>query len=571
MEEDAPKPSPITMILYVIDNGERNPSQNWEIIPKKKYIIGRSKKEVDLPLNIKLLSRKHAELIYYDSKTIMIKDLNSRNGTFINKVKIEPLKETFFTNKQKLSFGNTNNEIIFFDKSEQHKEDFALTDSEKSQKSESGKKIEINKENEKILKNENLEEINTDIKPDKRSEKNIPINNQRKERESEKGNEDKMNERERELINENNNYERYNKNSKEPSRQIELERDKNKQHSISNRDTFKNKREYSREREEYSSSYGRRSEKINLLNKNRKSHQISNKSDSRKANYSRSRSRSHSGSRETLVHQNNRVQKVENPQEKFPYNKENNSYDLERERLKREYDRGFANYERRQEEEEENFKRRERERNNYYDDERRRDYNRNNYFEEGNRILLRPEKLDIVMNQNYEDKRNNIMNKEDDMGFIKCYVFLFVVSLQFRHQPVQSSVYGEYIGSEWQCACPKAGVSFPLPAVQCLQFLSVFSVESHRLCFDVTQFAVLHANVSVAAQGDVVAFYLYDAMKHEAFVGQFRQHGLPQLRVGALSQHGAVAVVFQEGPHADAAQTQRHRLTLIEQGDDGRQ
>jgi pSer/pThr/pTyr-binding forkhead associated (FHA) protein len=440
MEEDAPKPSPITMILYVIDNGERNPSQNWEIIPKKKYTIGRSKKEVDLPLNIKLLSRKHAELIYYDSKTIMIKDLNSRNGTFINKVKIEPLKETFFTNKQKLSFGNTNNEIIFFDKSEQHKEDFALTDSEKSQKSESGKKIEINKENEKILKNENLEEINTDIKPDKRSEKNIPINNQRKERESEKGNEDKMNERERELINENNNYERYNKNSKEPSRQIELERDKNKQHSISNRDTFKNKREYSREREEYSSSYGRRSEKINLLNKNRKSHQISNKSDSRKANYSRSRSRSHSGSRETLVHQNNRVQKVENPQEKFPYNKENNSYDLERERLKREYDRGFANYERRQEEEEENFKRRERERdrerdrkrdrererererNNYYDDERRRDYNRNNYFEEGNRILLRPEKLDIVMNQNYEDRRNNIMNKEDDMGFIKCYV-----------------------------------------------------------------------------------------------------------------------------------------------------
>lgn len=131
---------------------------------------------------------------------------------------------------------------------------------------------------------------------------------------------------------------------------------------------------------------------------------------------------------------------MENPQEKFPYNKENNSYDLERERLKREYDRGFANYERRQEEEEENFKRRERERdrerdrkrdrererererNNYYDDERRRDYNRNNYFEEGNRILLRPEKLDIVMNQNYEDKRNNIMNKEDDMGFIKCYV-----------------------------------------------------------------------------------------------------------------------------------------------------
>ena len=170
MEENSPNNSPITMILYTIDNDKRTPSQNWEIIPKKKYIIGRSKKEVDLPLNLKLLSRKHAELIYYDSKTIMIKDLNSRNGTFINKLKIETMKETFFTNKEKLSFGNTNNEIIFFDNSEQHKDNLPLTDSEKNQESDNEKKesnekqIEINRENEKIVKYENLEEINTDIK-----------------------------------------------------------------------------------------------------------------------------------------------------------------------------------------------------------------------------------------------------------------------------------------------------------------------------------------------------------------------------------------------------------------------
>ena len=240
MEENTPQPSPITMILYIIDNDKKSPSQNWEIIPKKKYIIGRSKKEVDLPLNLKLLSRKHAELIYYDSKTIMIKDLNSRNGTFINKLKIDPLKETFFTNKETLSFGNTNNEIVFFDNSEQHKDNLLLTDSDKSKESEidknekSEKKIEINRENQKIFKNEDMEIINTDINNNEKMEKTKnPIINERKEKESEREIEEGFNERERESNN-NNNYEIYNKKSKEPSNQRELEREKNKQRSISN-------------------------------------------------------------------------------------------------------------------------------------------------------------------------------------------------------------------------------------------------------------------------------------------------------------------------------------------------
>jgi len=98
--EDTPKqPITITMISYIINNDKRQPSQNWEIIPKKKYSIGRSKKEVDIPLNEKLLSRKHAELIYYDSKTIMVKDLESRNGTYINKEKIVSLGEIFLVQK----------------------------------------------------------------------------------------------------------------------------------------------------------------------------------------------------------------------------------------------------------------------------------------------------------------------------------------------------------------------------------------------------------------------------------------------------------------------------------------
>ena len=429
MEENTPQPSPITMILYIIDNDKRSPSQNWEIIPKKKYTIGRSKKEVDLPLNLKLLSRKHAELIYYDSKTIMIKDLNSRNGTFINKLKIDPLKETFFTNKETLSFGNTNNEIVFFDNSEQHKDNLLLTDSDKSKESEidknekSEKKIEINRENQKMFKNEDMEIINTDIKNKEKMEKTKnPIINERKEKESEREIEEGFNERERESNN--NNYEIYNKKSKEPSNQRELEREKNKQRSISNRDTYQNRKNYSGEREKYNSSYERRSGRYKLNNLRRESHNMENRSRSREANYSRSRSRS--GSRETLVHQNNTYQERDYPPEKQSFNKEYYSYDIEREneKLRKEYLRRKEYEERRREEEEEYRKRKERERemdkerDNYR--ERRRDNNR--YFEEGNRIILKPEKLDIVMNQNSEDKRNNKDTNDGDMGYIKCYV-----------------------------------------------------------------------------------------------------------------------------------------------------
>ena len=430
MEENTPQPSPITMILYIIDNDKRSPSQNWEIIPKKKYTIGRSKKEVDLPLNLKLLSRKHAELIYYDSKTIMIKDLNSRNGTFINKLKIDPLKETFFTNKETLSFGNTNNEIVFFDNTEQHKDNLLLTDSDKSKESEidknekSEKKIEINGENQKMFKNEDMEIINTDIKNKEKMEKTKnPIINERKEKESEREIEEGFNERERESNN-NNNYEIYNKKSKEPSNQRELEREKNKQRSISNRDTYQNRKNYSGEREKYNSSYERRSGRYKLNNLRRESYNMENRSRSREANYSRSRSRS--GSRETLVHQNNTYQERDYPPEKQSFNKEYYSYDIEREneKLRKEYLRRKEYEERRREEEEEYRKRKERERemdkerDNYR--ERRRDNNR--YFEEGNRIILKPEKLDIVMNQNSEDKRNNKDTNDGDMGYIKCYV-----------------------------------------------------------------------------------------------------------------------------------------------------
>ena len=99
--------------------------------------------------------------------------------------------------------------------------------------------------------------------------------------------------------------------------------------------------------------------------------------------------------------------------------KERKGYNLGRDR-ERERERE-KNYNER--EKERNYNERERER--YYN-ERRRESDSNNYnkyFEEGNKIILKPEKLDIVMNQNFEKSRNNYDdNKDGDMGYIKCYV-----------------------------------------------------------------------------------------------------------------------------------------------------
>ena len=464
MEENVPNPSPVTMILYTIDNDKKNPTQNWEIIPKKKYIIGRSKKEVDIALNLKLLSRKHAELIYYDNKTIMIKDLNSRNGTFINKIKIDPLKETFFTNKEPLSFGNLNNEIVFFDNNEQPKEEIPQTDSEKSKNSDSDnekeekseQKIDINnKEIDNKYKKEIFEEINTNIKQNIQEEKEkYSLNNQKREIESTSG---------KRIF-----EEKKNSNSKEQSRQRELNREQIKDKSISNKAIYDDRKPNSHINSSNNNIYMDRSD----------AHRYTDKSYSRE---NRNTSRSRSGSIETLVQQYKRNQRnddlrinqeisfkndinknnsqrneIESERERETYREREKERERERERSRRDSNersyrdkierdieedkymmrKRYEEMRRRENKEREKYNdRRERERDRYYNDRRERDryYNErrresdnntyNKYFEEGNKIILKPEKLDIVMNQNFEKPRNNNDdNKEGDMGYIKCYV-----------------------------------------------------------------------------------------------------------------------------------------------------
>ena len=132
-------PKKINMVLYLLEEKDiKVPSQKWEIVPSKLYIVGRSKKEADIAIDDKLLSRRHAELTFYDDDKIKIRDLGSRNGTYINKNRIEPLKDIYFTIKDRLSFGETNNEIIFFDNNNENRQ----RDSYNEKKSDSNANME---------------------------------------------------------------------------------------------------------------------------------------------------------------------------------------------------------------------------------------------------------------------------------------------------------------------------------------------------------------------------------------------------------------------------------------------
>ncbi len=468
MEEPENHSNEITMILYKIDNDKKTPSQNWEIIPKKKYTIGRSKNDVDLSLNLKLLSRKHAELIYYDSKTIMVKDLDSRNGTFINKIKIEPLKETFFSNRDILSFGNLNNEIVFFNPSTQPNEDLPQTLSDNlaengSEKSEKDDKIEnkkdINKDNGKKYNNDIIEEINTDIIKDTKNEKRLEsMNKSRQERESESRrirNEDRSTNNERERNEVRKSYVRdekddiYFNDSKEPSKksinkfksrsiQGDMERnyEKNKERSISNRDTIENRRDESYGRRNGREYYENNNNINDIRNKNSRPNENKYKSTSKdRKNYSRSRSHSRSNSKETLIQEYHHSPKKEQryPPEMPPKTRDYYSYDIEREKEKeKDFDRReyYGRSKRTRFERERNDRRRNEYEDDYYrqrrTNDRRYDYDRkDNLFEEGNRIVLNPERMNIFMNPNIDSGRNVLnrgKDKNDDIGYIKCYV-----------------------------------------------------------------------------------------------------------------------------------------------------
>ena len=169
MEENtSPK---VTMFFYLLKEGDvKEPLNKYNIIPKKLYIIGRSSKECDIVLDEKLLSRKHAELVYIDKNEIIVRDLNSRNGTFINKEKIEPNKEYLFSLNETLSFGSINNEIVFYDYTDNKKEED--TDKEKSKK----QNVYNSQDNNNYQSSEKNENIQKNYSKSEDTKKNLNIN-----------------------------------------------------------------------------------------------------------------------------------------------------------------------------------------------------------------------------------------------------------------------------------------------------------------------------------------------------------------------------------------------------------
>lgn len=91
------------------------------LYPKSKYMLGRDKK-VDVRLDHPSLSKEHAVVQYRlkldeDGLEIArpyILDLNSTNGTFINKRRIDPLKYILLMEKDVVTFGASSRKYVVY-------------------------------------------------------------------------------------------------------------------------------------------------------------------------------------------------------------------------------------------------------------------------------------------------------------------------------------------------------------------------------------------------------------------------------------------------------------------------
>ena len=152
MKEDLKRRPKVSLLFYSEEEGKRVMVDRWTIEVGKKYTIGRSKKKVDISIQDITISRIHSEFIFYDKDKIMIKDFNSSNGTFINKQRIEPNKENYFSIRDILSIGDEKKQLIFVIQNDIEEEpnirnDFNNNITEKKIKNEEINQNKINKEN----------------------------------------------------------------------------------------------------------------------------------------------------------------------------------------------------------------------------------------------------------------------------------------------------------------------------------------------------------------------------------------------------------------------------------------
>ena len=137
----------VSLFFYSEEDGKRTLVDKWAIELGKKYIIGRSKKKVDISIQDITISRVHSEFIFYDKDKIMIKDFNSSNGTYINKQRISPNIEHYFSIGDIISIGDEKNELIFVMEKNEKEEEMNVNDFDKI--------TETKYKNEEINKNKN--------------------------------------------------------------------------------------------------------------------------------------------------------------------------------------------------------------------------------------------------------------------------------------------------------------------------------------------------------------------------------------------------------------------------------
>src|SRR6266849_9009402 len=74
--------SPPTAVYYLYLTAPGMPAQKF-LLDRPVSTIGRSSVN-DLPISDKMLSRQHARILRDGNGSLMIEDLGSRNGTFVN-------------------------------------------------------------------------------------------------------------------------------------------------------------------------------------------------------------------------------------------------------------------------------------------------------------------------------------------------------------------------------------------------------------------------------------------------------------------------------------------------------
>ena len=133
-----------TLALYFFkENNNQELFGKWDIYVGRKYVLGR--KNCDINVDHPLISRRHLELTFYSNDLINLRDLGSRNGTYINNAKVNPYQEIKFSSKDKLSLGDINNKAVFIEYQETKKSIFETkvntTENNDQRASEDTKKI----------------------------------------------------------------------------------------------------------------------------------------------------------------------------------------------------------------------------------------------------------------------------------------------------------------------------------------------------------------------------------------------------------------------------------------------